>query len=111
MAKPLISDELWELIQPLLPPEPPKPKGGRPRISHRQALTGILFVLKTAIPWEALPQEMGSGSGMPCWPSLRDFQPAGIWEQIHQPGLQRLQGAERIDWRRGVLDSASVRGG
>jgi transposase len=55
MAKPLVSDELWELIEPLLPPEPPKPKGGRPRVSNRQALTGILFVLKTGIPWADLP--------------------------------------------------------
>ena len=67
MAKPLLRDELWELIEPLLPPEPAKPKGGRPRLGDRPVLTGILFVLKTGIPWEDLPQEMGCGSGMTCW--------------------------------------------
>ena len=67
MPKHLVSDELWEQIEPVLPPEPPKPKGGRPRIADRQVLTGILFVLKTGIPWEDLPQEMGCGSGMTCW--------------------------------------------
>jgi transposase len=66
MAKPLVSDELWQTIEPLLPPELEKPKDGRPRISNRAALAGILFVLHTGIPWEMLPQEMGCGSGMTC---------------------------------------------
>jgi transposase len=70
MAKELLPDALWARIAPLLPPEPPKPKGGRPRVSDRAALTGILFVLKTGIPWEYLPAEMGCGSGMTCWRRL-----------------------------------------
>jgi transposase len=57
MADPLVSDELWELVEPLLPPEPPKPKGGRSRIPNRQVLSGILFVLKTGILCEDLPKE------------------------------------------------------
>jgi transposase len=67
MSTPLISDTLWEIIAPLLPPERPKLKGGRPRtIVDRAALTGIVFVLKSGIPWEMLPQELGCGSGMTC---------------------------------------------
>ncbi len=62
MAKPLLTDELWELIEPCLPPPRPRPKGGRKPIDHRRTLTGILFVLKTGIPWEDLPQEMGWSS-------------------------------------------------
>jgi transposase len=108
MAKPLVSDELWEVIEPLLPPEPPRPKGGRPPINNRAALSGILFVLKTGIPWEMLPQEMGCGSGMTCWRRLRDWQAAGVWEQLHQALLNRLGEAEQIDWSRASLDSASV---
>ncbi len=74
MAKPVVSDELWEIIEPLLPPLPePSPKGGRPPIGNREALTGIMFVLRTGIPWEMLPQEMGCGSGMTCWRRLRDW--------------------------------------
>ncbi len=57
MAKELVSDELWEVIEPLLPEEPLKPKGGRPRIDDRAALAGILFVFESGIPWETLPQE------------------------------------------------------
>jgi transposase len=59
MSKLLVSDELWAVVEPLLPPESPKPKGGRPRISDRATLTGILFVLKSGIGWEWLPQELG----------------------------------------------------
>ena len=77
MSKPLVSDELWALVAPLLPPEPPKPKGGRPRVPDRACLTGIIFVLKRGIPWEMLPQELGCGSGVTCWRRLRDGQAAG----------------------------------
>jgi transposase len=55
MAKQLVCDELWAVIAPLLPPAPPRPQGGRPRLSDRAVLTGILFVLKTGIQWEWLP--------------------------------------------------------
>ena len=90
MAKPLLTDELWERIQPQLPPEPPKPKGGRPRVPDRAALTGILFILKTGCPWEYLPQEMGCGCGMTCWRRLRDWQAAGVWKKIWQRLLDAL---------------------
>ncbi len=108
MAKPLVPDELWAIIEPLLPPEPPKPKGGRPRVAHRAALTGIIFVLRTGIQWELLPQEMGCGSGMTCWRRLRDWQEAGVWETLHRVLLDRLGTADQIDWERASLDAASV---
>src|SRR5262249_54491728 len=108
MSKQLVSDTLWALFAPLSPPEQPKSKGGRPRITDRAALTGILFVLKSGIPWEMLPQEMGCGSGMTCWRRLRNWQGAGVWKRLHQAVLQRLQDAGRIDWERASLDSASV---
>jgi transposase len=108
MSKELVSDELWEIIEPLLPEEPPKPKGGRPRVEDRAALTGIVFVLKSGIPWEMLPKEMGCGSGSTCWRRLRDWQEAGVWEELHRLLLDRLGEADRIDWERASLDSASV---
>lgn len=70
MAKPLVSDELWAVVEPLLPPPRPHPNGGRPPVENRAALTGILFVLKSGLTWEMLPQEMGCG--MRCWCRLRD---------------------------------------
>jgi transposase len=108
MSKPLVSDELWNMIAPLLPPAPPKPKGGRPRVPDRAALTGIIFVLRTGLPWELLPQEMGCGSGSTCWRRLRDWQRAGVWERLHRTLLDRLGEADQIDWSRASLDSRSV---
>ena len=108
MSKPLLTDELWNVIAPLLPTERPKPKGGRPRLSDRAALTGIIFVLRTGIPWEMLPQELGCGSGMTCWRRLRDWQAAGVWQRSHHALLDRLGDRDRIDWSRASLDAASV---
>lgn len=108
MAKPIVSDELWAVIEPLLPPQTPNSKGGRPRIPDRAVLTGILFVLKTGTPWEMLPPEMGCGSGMTCWRRLRDWQQAGVWDRLHQVFLDQLGEADRIDWSRASIDAATV---
>jgi transposase len=109
VAKPLLPDELWEIIEPILPKRPPGPKGGRPRLGDRRALTGILFVLKTGLAWEDLPKEMGCGSGMTCWRRLRDWQQDGTWQRIHAELLRRLDEAGQIDWSRAAVDSSSVR--
>jgi transposase len=108
MAKELVSDELWQFVEPLLPEEPPKPKGGRPRLDDRAALTGILFVLKSGIPWEMLPQEMGCGSGVTCWRRLKEWQEAGVWERLLSVLLDRLGGDDQIVWERASLDSAII---
>ena len=111
MARELVSDELWALIEPVLPPVKKRRyrHPGRKPMDRRMALTGILFVLKTGIPWEDLPQEMGCGSGMSCWRYLRDWQKAGVWEKIREVMLAKLNEANKIDWWRAVADSSSVR--
>ena len=93
-ASSLVPDDLWEAIEPLLPKEPPKPKGGRSRISDRAALAGIVFVLRTGCPWRLLPKELGCGSGATCWRRLRDWHQAGVWDRLQQVLLARLDGAE-----------------
>ena len=110
MAQALLSDELWAVVKPLLPAPPhPGPRGGRPPVENRPALTGILFVLKAGIPWEMLPREMGCGCGMTCWRRLRDWQAAGVWSRVHAELLARMRGADLIDWSRASVDSCSVR--
>ena len=108
MSKQLVPDAMWEVVEPLIPPEPPKPKGGRPRVPDRACLTGIVFVLKTGIQWEDLPQEMGCGCGMTCWRRLRDWQAAGVWLGLHRALLERLGEADRIDWSRAGVDSSTI---
>jgi len=104
----LVSDELWAIIEPLLPAHPPQPKGGRPWVADRAALCGIIYVLKTGIQWQHLPTELGCGSGVTCWRRLRDWQAAGVWHRLHRALLDRLGEADRIDWSRASADSASV---
>jgi transposase len=111
MAKPLVPDALWEILQPLLPP--PKPRRfrypGRKPVEDRQALTGILFVLKTGIPWEDLPREMGCGCGMTCWRRLQRWQQEGVWFRLYQVLLDRLDEADKIDWARAAVDAMYAR--
>jgi transposase len=111
MAKPILDDDLWTLIEPMLPP--PKPRRfrspGRKPITNRQALTGIIFVLRTGIPWELLPQEMGCGSGVSCWRRLRDWEAAGIWDAIHQHLLGELRRHDELDLSIVTADSGTVR--
>lgn len=111
MAKPLLDEELWGLIEPLLPPPKRRRRRhpGRKPLEPRQVLTGIVFVLKTGIPWEFLPQELGCGSGMTCWRRVRDWQRVGVWKKVHAVLLATLRGADTLDWSRAVVDSASVR--
>src|ERR687894_79299 len=99
MSEPLVPDDRWEAIEPLLPKEPPKPKVGRPRISDRAALAGIVFVLRTGCPWGLLPKELGCGSGTTCWRRLRDWQAAGVWEKLHSRLLDWLGDEAAIDCR------------
>ena len=106
--KPLVSDDLWAAVAPLLPPRKPRPKGGRKPLDDRALLSGILFVLRSGIPWRMLPQELGFGSGVSCWRRLGEWQAAGVWSQLHAEMLRRLHEAGRIDWSRACLDSASV---
>jgi len=111
MAREMVRDDLWGLIEPILPP--PKPRRfrypGRKPVENRAALTGIIFVLRTGIPWEDLPKEMGCGCGMTCWRRLRDWHEAGVWDDIHHVLLNHLREADRLDWSRVAVDSSSVR--
>jgi len=114
-ATSLVPDNLWEAIA-LLPEEPPKPQGGRPRVPDRAALGRIIFVLRKSCPWRLLPKELGCGSGTTCWRRLRDWQAAGVWQRLHETLLNWLGDEAAIDWSRasvgdGPPGTAGGRGG
>lgn len=108
MAKELLPDDLLAEIVALIPPDPLRPKGGRPPVPAKAALRGIMFVLITGIPWEYLPREFAGCSGMTCWRRLRDWHKAGVWTSLHRRLLDKLNTAGAIDWSRASADSSSV---
>jgi transposase len=106
----IVQDDLWERIEPLLPPPPPRVNGaGRKRLPDRRVLCGILFVLHTGIQWEYLPQQLGFGSGMTCWRRLAEWNEAGVWNKLHKVLLGELHAADKLDWERAVIDSSHLR--
>ncbi len=109
MGKPISDDRLWEIIEPPLPPPKRRRKlyPGRKPIGHRQALSAILFVLKTGLAWELLPQELGWGSGMTAWRRLHAWQQQGVRAKIHAAMLAHLQQVDPIDGSRGDFELAS----
>jgi transposase len=109
MAKPLVTDELWEKVEPLLPPVREAGTRGRPPVPNRAALTGILFVLKTGIAWEDLPAEMNCGCGMTCWRRLRDWHEAGVWQRLHEVLLAEMRAAGQLELAAMVADASYLR--
>ena len=111
MTQALVDDDLWTRIEPLLPKRKRRNRryAGRKPIPDRAVLTGILFVLRSGIPWNMLPREMGCGSGTTCWRRLVRWQRAGVWKRLHAVLLTELRRRGQLDLARAVVDSASLR--
>ena len=111
MPQALIDDDLWSRIEPLLPKRRRRDRryAGRKPIPDRAVLTGILFVLRSGLPWNMLPREMGCGSGTTCWRRLVRWQRAGVWKRLHRVLLTELRQCGQIHLARAVVDSASLR--
>ncbi|WP_256701164.1 IS5 family transposase [Caballeronia sordidicola] len=110
MARPILDDNLWALIEPLLPP--PKPRRsrhpGRKPLDNRAVLTGPVY----PPDWSAMgpaTQRDGLWQRYGCWRRLRDWQAAGVWDELHEMLLARLRAADQIDWSRVIVDSSSIR--
>ncbi|MGH7731868.1 MAG: transposase [Candidatus Eiseniibacteriota bacterium] len=100
MARAILTDELWARVETCLPPTPHRRRVPGPHpIDDRSVLAGILFVLRSGLPWEELPAEMGAGSGMTCLRRLRVWQRLGVWERIRRALRDGFKPGE-IDWRR-----------
>ena len=103
-----VRDELWKVIEPLLPEHPRDPRGGRPRVDDRVCLGAVMFVLFTGIAWRHLPRELG------CSPAtahrrLGEWQRDGVFAALHRELLRRLNRAGRIDWQASVVDGSHIR--
>jgi len=105
----VMSDALWERVEPLLPKVERRFRyPGRKRLPDRQALQGILFVLYTGIAWRHLPLELGFGAGSTCYRRMVEWQQAGVWERLHALLLAELRAAGELEWSRAVADSSHV---
>ena len=104
MARPerVLTDELWEIVEPLLPRQKPPGTPGRPQVPNRKAMLGILYVLLNGIPWNAVPRDYGSGPT--CWRRLREWHRKGVWKRVWK---EMLDGAEP-SMRLALIDSSSV---
>jgi transposase len=112
MPQPFLPDGLWKRLEPLIP----KPRenrcvqfAGRKPTEPRRVVAGILFVLRTGIPWRHLPATSDFPSGRTCLRYLHQWQKAGIWQRVLEMLLAELQAKHKIDWYRALVDSASVR--
>lgn len=111
MPRAVIDDDFWSRLEPLLPKRRTRNRryAGRKPIPDRAVLTGILFVLRSGLPWNMLPREMGCGSGTTCWRRLVRWQRAGVWKRLHRALLDELRQRGQLDLARAVVDSASLR--
>ena len=107
----LVPDSLWERVEPLLPPRPPRrhQHPGRKPADDRTALAGIVFVLKTGLGWNQLPRDLLGVSGVTCWRRMRDWTEAGVWPAVHEVLLAELRAAGALDLDRCAVDGSHVR--
>lgn len=102
-----LPDELWEQIKPHLPVEPPKPKGGRPRMDDRQAMEAILYVLRTGIQWNALPRCLGAASTV--HDRFQYWEREGVFRRLWEAGLQAYDEVKGIQWSWQAVDGAMTK--
>jgi transposase len=103
-----LTDRLWDRVQPLLPPQPQHPKGGRPFVDDRACFEGIVFVLRNGCRWRALDSIPAFPSSVTCWRRHRDWTQAGVWNQVWQLVLEDLHQAGRLDTSELALDASFV---
>jgi transposase len=102
-----IPEPLWRQLEPLLPPEPPKPHGGRPRVSDRAVMGGILYRLRTGCQWRAIPREFASGPT--CHRRFQEWERQGVFTKAFATLLTYYHGRRGIHWTWSALDSVIVK--
>lgn len=111
-----VSDELWDKIEPFVPPRPcrpeggsfrRKPGGGRKPLPARRVFEAIVFVLRTGIQWKALPRGFGSSSSV--HKRFQQWERAGFFTRIWQEGLAEYDGMHGIAWEWQSVDGAMTK--
>lgn len=106
----MVPEELWEAIEPLLPPEKPRGTRGRPRVPNRACLAGIMYLLKTGCQYKYLPcQELGCGSPATVWRRLRDWTDLDVWPRLHAKILEWCGCLGELDPKHVMIDAATFR--
>jgi transposase len=100
----VLDDRLWARIAPLLPSS--DGQRGRPFRDHRQVLEGIVFRLRTGVPWRDLPADFGPWQTV--WKRYARFAKDGTWDKIFTRLLSDADAARELDWKVSV-DSTIVR--
>jgi transposase len=100
-----LSDDKWERLKPLLPPQ--KAKTGRPAHDHRRIVSGILWVLRTGAPWRDLPERYGP------WQTAATrfyrWRKSGLWEKMLKKLQEEADAKGDIDWDCHYADGSVVR--
>jgi transposase len=111
MQDALVPDDLWQRIEPLLPPHKSGGShGGRTPVPDRACLAGIIFVLESGAPWALIPcKELGCGSPTTVWRRFRDWTAAGVWDRLHEVLLAEMAARGQIDLSRVIIDAQSMR--
>ena len=91
-----ISDTLWEEIKPLLPPEPAKPRGGRPRTDNRKAMEAILYILHTGCRWDDVPRSLGARSTV--YRRFQEWRKTGVYQRMWVAGLLTYEELRALVW-------------
>ena len=99
-----IPDALWAEIESLLPPDNPKPKGGRPRMDNRQAMNAIFYILRTGCQWNALPRSMGASSTV--HDRFQEWHKADVFHHMWKSGLEKYDALKGLDWEWQSMDGA-----
>ena len=102
-----IPDELWDEIKVVLPIEKPFKTIGRPIVSYRKVLDGILYILRTGCQWKMLPKEYGSGST--CHRRFQEWDGLDLFKKIWVKLLTIYDNLNGINWTWQSLDSISIK--
>ncbi len=105
-----ISDELWVVLEPLLPVRVNTHRfgGGRPRVPDRRCADAIFYVLRTGCQWEAL-NETELCAKSTAHDRFQEWVDAGVFLKLWQAGVERFDELQGIDWSWLSMDGAMTK--